>query len=369
MPDLKAKLTVPGWFLLGSAILSLPLGLILLSPLLTQSGLFVLLLVAAAVPLARLNLSGVDCHVSAPETVVCNDAFEIEIRLHNPGRILTAFDIDADSSILRSGPVRFSRAQPGADASCAAVTRFTHRGLYAECSYTLRSHFPWGLVACERSGTIPLNLVVSPPPRVIHDLEKILEQGAGLSGCRHTRSEDLLGRFSAVREFRPGDRIKLVSWPFSARQGKLIVKEMEQPSLNQCKIVFHSYQPPRSVLTRQSFETALSMLAGLFTFFHENAIPFRFMDCSPAWHDITVMPDEAVSIRQALACLATAEMTTLASMDSVLRVLDAAATHAGTLIIVSNAPLRFWEKRLPHSLEPRLCMDNQRIRISTGTPA
>jgi uncharacterized protein (DUF58 family) len=177
---------------------------------------------------------------------------------------------------------------------------------------------------------------------------------------------DPSGEFRSLREFQSGDRVRLISWPLSARLGKLIVREMEQPGIQHCTVVFHSFQPPQTIVTHKSFERSLQILSGLFSYFRENSIPFEFVSSFNDWQRIPV-PLDPESMRRALWTLAEARMTVSADFDAVRRAMEAELWRVEALVIVSNTPARLWAHRVPPYPVPVIGVDTQQAWTLSGT--
>jgi len=99
------------------------------------------------------------------------------------------------------------------------------RGLYRVRSARLVSTWPLGLWKARRKVPAPAELVVYPTPS---KLATSRGPGGGVGELY-----DMLGAAqgflqpSELREYRPGDELRLVHWKASARRGTLVIKEWE----------------------------------------------------------------------------------------------------------------------------------------------
>ena len=103
------------------------------------------------------------------------------------------------------------------------------RGVVTYCVVEVRSAAPLGLVGWRRRARVRLAvpIAVAPSP-VAASLRDVLAAGAvpadatslGGTGYEATRG---------VREYVPGDPIRLVHWPATARWGDVMVRELEHP--------------------------------------------------------------------------------------------------------------------------------------------
>jgi uncharacterized protein (DUF58 family) len=86
---------------------------------------------------------------------------------------------------------------------------------------------PFGLFRAERVFPAEQSLVVLP---MIYEISSFLSPPGLLPGGRVIRRKalDITPHASGVREYVPGDPMKRIHWPTTARRGSLIVKEFEQ---------------------------------------------------------------------------------------------------------------------------------------------
>lgn len=108
-----------------------------------------------------------------------------------------------------------------------ARTRLFHRGGYKLGPTRLSSGDPFGLFRTERVFPAEHSLVVLP---MIYEISSFLSPPGLLPGGQVIRRKalDITPHASGVREYVPGDPIKRIHWPTTARRGQLVVKEFEQ---------------------------------------------------------------------------------------------------------------------------------------------
>jgi len=241
----RPRLTKRGRRVLMLAIGCFLLGLIDGNVIMVQLSLMFVFLVPFAILASHVNLRGVTYDHALPDTVRRNEAFTVELRLENAKPGLGAFDIEVvDNVVVRhtTQPTVLS-VGPRGSRSHVVSTRVRHRGVYKSFDYTLSSRFPLGLAEDRKTGKIPDSLTVCPWSRPAPDVTPLLEAGVGHGGLRSRVSSDFIGEFVAMREYRTGDHPKRISWPFSVRFQKLIVKETEQPCPRNISILFHGRIP------------------------------------------------------------------------------------------------------------------------------
>ena len=136
----------------------------------------------------------------------------------------------ADSSRLPGyNPRQVVSCGSGSSYQWRAEAHCTQRGVFRLGPHTLRTGDPFGLFSLEFRDSRSESLLVY--PRVAHIPALELPRG-NLSGQdRRRRAYRGSERAQAVRAYRPGDSLRHVHWPISARQGELIVTDVEtEPS-------------------------------------------------------------------------------------------------------------------------------------------
>lgn len=83
------------------------------------------------------------------------------------------------------------------------------------------------------------------------------------------RSEE----FHALRQYVPGDDIRRINWPASARHDDLIVREDEAPTQNHLTVVLDN----ASLTSERSVDVAASVAGSILASMHKRADPFRLL--------------------------------------------------------------------------------------------
>ncbi len=148
-----------------------------------------------------------------------------------------------------------------------------HRGIYSSGPLRLERYDPFGLASSEWAVGEPLDLVVTPTATAL--------PGVGLTGAggdgdarerlRHLNynSDELI-----AREYRPGDPLRRVNWPATARHGEIMVRQEEHRSNPVARIVFDTalrgrpapppgQGPDRRFRHDQAFEVAVELVASV----------------------------------------------------------------------------------------------------------
>lgn len=358
----RARLTPRGRRFLATGAALLVAGLFTSHAPLSAIGLYGIALALAARALAGRNLRGLTCLHLLPDTAHVGEPAHVALTIRNPRRRLGAFSVAALDDVMsqpQQRVVSFPGVPAGRDTTAVHLVRFNRRGIHSDIRVRLASDFPLGLARCRRTFTLPDAIIVYPRPRRTPGLQERLAAGAGIGNAsRQGSTGDVSGEFRTLREFRPGDPPKLISWPVSSRTGRLVMRELDRPAPRQIHVVFHNFQPAGLVLSEASFEGALRLLSGVFLDLHALGIAFTFTSATTGWTSLSVTTEHN-SLTAALASLATAAVRTQSSLDRAEAAVIAAPPGTESVLIVSNCPLRHWASLLPRSPVPVLCIDNQ----------
>jgi uncharacterized protein (DUF58 family) len=162
----------------------------------------------------------------------------------------------------------------GADAAILEYTiRARQRGVYDIGPLILGRHDPFGLAFSERPVGGPHDLVVTPRVTALPGDAVTLIRGDGSvhEMLRHINpnSDELI-----AREYRPGDSLRRVNWPATARHGEIMVRQEEQRSNPEALLILDTSLSGRPVSSSlrgaertdrhdQAFELAIELAASV----------------------------------------------------------------------------------------------------------
>lgn len=128
---------------------------------------------------------------------------------------------------LAAGSRLLTRLRPREKQSFVARTWLTRRGGFPMGPTHLVVSDALGLFRAERTFPAERTLIVLPMVFPIHD---VLQPPGFLPGGQviRRRSLEITPHASGVRPYVPGDPLRRIHWPTTARRGQLIVKEFEQ---------------------------------------------------------------------------------------------------------------------------------------------
>ena len=162
--------------------------------------------------------------------LVVGDALQERFVVRNESALPLHWLEFADSSRLPGyNPRQVVSCGSGSSYQWRMEAQCTQRGVFRLGPHTLRTGDPFGLFGLEYADTRSESLLVY--PRVAHIPDLDLPKGSSSGQDRRRRTYSGSERAQAVRAYQPGDSLRHVHWPSSARQGELIVTDVEtEPS-------------------------------------------------------------------------------------------------------------------------------------------
>ena len=199
----------------------------------------------------RSNLHGLTCDVTAIEPAPTNAGHDFQFQLDPAGR--TRFDV----SLLLKISGRWHTADKSGvvtdNASRSGRLPGQPRGVHPIEAAALESRFPFGVFRTRVPVEPPTEVIAYPIPLDLSQSPESLV--SELSGSQQLSLADLAP--TGLREYRPGDPLRLIHWKASARRMDLVVKEMDGDGQNGVEVVFDRR------CHEQEFELALSTLSAL----------------------------------------------------------------------------------------------------------
>jgi uncharacterized protein (DUF58 family) len=187
--------------------------------------------------LAVRSLTGLTVSRTVQPTAYDGDEVTIAFVVRNAGRRARSLvEISAGffSPFAASGRVSalVDEVPAGGEASVSGTIRDLRRGEYLFSPPAISSSDPFGLFTATRQTeerAVPTaRLTVFPRAFPIDYLSIASDLSWSISGLEPTNQAGASGDFLGTREYRPGDSVRTIHWPLSARMGDLIVKEFER---------------------------------------------------------------------------------------------------------------------------------------------
>ncbi len=181
------------------------------------SGVIAVVLLSAFLP-ARA-LSGVELRLDAPRDATV--AHPVMVKVIADGGVRTA------QLRLVDPPGEWVRLDGPATGDLRALPR--RRGVLRSVELELRSAAPFGLVWWHRSVRVALRRPLEVGPEPLDVPAPSPPSGTGGDAVAGRPSASTGDTLRTVRHYVDGDPLRLVSWPATARHGRLMVKELEAP--------------------------------------------------------------------------------------------------------------------------------------------
>ncbi len=209
------------------------------------AGIGAVLLVSLPAPLLVVfpaGARGMEASRKTPESGVVGEPLACTLELRNPGRfgrylleVEDRFAGGAARTVVARVP---GRSSSGSSKEIEYSVENPQRGVYSGGEIEISSGAPFGLLYGRRRLRAASEAVIYPRTFDVDGLPQPTADGQGAGAARNTLHRGTGGEFWGVREYRPGDPARLVSWRRSARNlhtGQLAVMEFArevQPPLS-----------------------------------------------------------------------------------------------------------------------------------------
>lgn len=358
-----SRLSSRGGVLALISFLAVAIGALIPDPDVVRAGLFGLALIPLSWPLARWNLSRLSIQRSLPTDCFVGQLFSTDLALSNNSRFLPRFSIELEDAI--AGPSEKGLSTPflaqGATVRRTMATRMLRRGTHHRIRCGFVSEFPLGIWQSRREIRDHIDFTVFPRPVLPRALDDSSNAGFADADIIESNRRDSSGDLHGIRRFQPGDRLKMIHWPASARVSNLMVRLYVRPLPQHYFIAYHSISPTLTDSDRaDAFEGAMELVCGLFLNCKANAIPFDFAASFNDWRTLRVR--DAHSMDAALNLLAAARRTGERDPAALIRAI-AANGYQTRIFLLSDVPVREWEPLLPEFPCEVTCLSIFDLRI------
>jgi len=218
-------------------------------------------LLLLSIPLSRAVLSGLALRVGFPDRVVAGRPFRLVVDARKTGGWLGTFSVRLAPGFLRGKHMMLVYLPRGGEQRIEGLFQIPRRGIYLVEWIRVSTLFPFGLV--RRNAIVPVNrrVIVHPRAAVLRDRlvspDLSTTLGSGIEVPKAGEDE-----FFGLRDHRPGDRLRNISWRSTAHLGKLVVREMRQQAEGELEVVLHTTEKHSRMLAVY-VERAVAFTAGL----------------------------------------------------------------------------------------------------------
>lgn len=164
--------------------------------------------------LAEWNLRALIVGRTLPAELYAGEPATGRLVLSNPRRFGGAWRVEVEEQDGGRARVRFGCVDAGGTSEEPAIWMFQERGEARFSRVRIASNYPFGLVRRWRDLEVPGVLLVYPRP----ERGNAAEGGMGLGEATAVRaSREGVGELVGMRAYAPGDPVRRIHWPTSAR--------------------------------------------------------------------------------------------------------------------------------------------------------
>ncbi|MCC6124645.1 MAG: DUF58 domain-containing protein [Pirellulales bacterium] len=230
----------------------------------------------------HLTLKGLEFQRKSPHAVCAGDPLTVGMRLLNKRKHFSSWAITVEEQIQRQSDgahnhslwshanrekpsktaVYFPYVPAGQERTGTYRGRLFERGKYELGPVRISTRFPFGLFG--RTISIDALDALYVYPRLGRLTRNWVERHRrALAGAdRRERRPGPEGDFFGVREWRSGDGMRYIHWRSSARTGKLVVRQFEQPRNRDVAILLDLWRSEKpTAAERETVELAVSFAA------------------------------------------------------------------------------------------------------------
>jgi uncharacterized protein (DUF58 family) len=184
--------------------------------------------------LSDLSLRGLRVRLSPPDEVYAGRPALFSLVLANGKRWLPSHSLDVEVTGGRPGVLHVARVGPGGERVGATEVTLPRRGRHPAPPLRIATRFPFGLFAKTWPARAETEILVFPAVEPV-SRERLRELGAAGEGATRRRGPG--HELSNLRPYRPGDEPRMIHWPTTARAGVTTVRETEEESALDTRIV------------------------------------------------------------------------------------------------------------------------------------
>ena len=230
-------------------------------------GMMLSLIVGSGV-LSELSLSKLTVERKVPDRIFAGHPFLMGIALTNPKEKLPSFSIEVEEEVTASTLEKkcyFLKVPAGRTQVTSYRHTFQGRGLYSFVGFKVSTRFPFTFFRKSRTVRCADEVIVFP---AIHS---VIPPGGHTSAVSDRLSSrlDRRGEFFALREYQEGDDPRDIHWRKSAKQGRMMVRQLEDLKGHRIAVFLDNHQQ-REVLSPSDMdlqERAVSLAASLIVYY------------------------------------------------------------------------------------------------------
>jgi uncharacterized protein (DUF58 family) len=234
--------------------------------------------------LSRAVLTAVELRFDLPEHIFAERPVIAEIELRNEKQIWPSFSLRVIGENKRNHeqilatPVFFPYIPRLSSARQKVELSFSHRGVYRQDAFGIRTRFPFGFFEKTRRVDSSIEILVYPRVEPADQFYEVLPLLSGeMASYFRGRGHEL----HSLRQYQCTDSVRFVDWKTTAKTRELTVREFAREDERRVMVVLDPFIGARSTATGEGgrarnvlqFEHAVSLTASIVWHFHEiNAV-------------------------------------------------------------------------------------------------
>ncbi len=272
-------------------------------------GMLLSLIVASGV-MSEISLRDLKSSRLPPSRIFAKQPVLMGIGLRNDKPRLPSFSLEVED-LVDGKPLDkrcyFLKLPAGRAQSTSYRHSFPHRGRYSFSGFRISTKFPFALFRKSREVTLGEEIIVFPELVPVERFASSLTLPTG-SGARPERARE--GDFLGLREYRQGDDPRSIHWASTAKRGRLLTREHEDPTARRIVVMLDNGLPGgadcKDEIEKEGLERAISLAASLALDFLERGFEVRMVarDRDYGWF---AGPQGTGAVLRALALLPTVE--------------------------------------------------------------
>ena len=261
------------WITLGVGFAAINTGNNLLYLLL---GMLLSLIIISGI-LSELSLQKLELKRTIPQQLFADTTSLITLTVTNKKRFFPSFSIEIEDRIEgyeKGKKCYFLKLSPNREQKTAYRLVLPRRGQYAFREMIVSTGFPFSLFVKSRRYIIPEEFIAYPcirdlaPPKGGTHLKNM--------GQKNTTRKGSGINFFSLRELQPGDEVRKVHWPSSARSQQLQVREFEDEHRPEVELLLWNAFPEEKDLSPEELDPVVEIAASYLADFLKKGQPVRF---------------------------------------------------------------------------------------------
>jgi uncharacterized protein (DUF58 family) len=211
--------------------------------------------------LARANVAGLTFERETPHAVFRGDTFLVHATIRNHKHFLPSVSVRIEDGTQPGETAAYALKIPARSAVQLDVEHEAlRRGVMMLPEYTVASAFPFGFSERRRALRDAHEVLVYPRVRAVRTAA--VEHTPGARFMPRNRSNDG-DEYMSLREYVPGDDVRLIAWRISARVGTWMIREMGMGNVRSVVFFLDTARAPHLPDFDERFEEAVELAASI----------------------------------------------------------------------------------------------------------